>query len=205
MALTQDEWYDKLRSWVPSWFFERPIYQVAYFKALAATLAQAQADAAEHLGETFLLQGTEPFLDAQGDERSVDRLTLEADDVYARRVQRLVAQVDKVSIKAIVDGIIRNAECKVIEGWEANYCVRETFMSRDEYLTDYRYNAFTIVTPANTSQHEPYSFCDREAFCDREDWVGTVTLTEDVYASIVAALNQAKALGTLYRIVESKR
>lgn len=204
MALTKAQWLEKIRTFIPSWWFEQPGYQEAVWTGVAAVFEQIQLDAEEHFRETFVLQATDPFLDSQGDERGVDRITDEPDSVYARRVQRLIAQADYVSIKAIVDSLLVNGECRIVEGYDAVWCDRECFADRDDYLTDYRYNAFTIITPPQTDQHEPYSFADREYAPDREDFVGTTTVTDDIYASIVAAVDQAKALGTLYRIVESR-
>lgn len=204
MVLTKDQWFAKLSAQVPSWWFERRLYQVAYLKALAAVLHEIQVGAQEQIDSTFIMRAADQVLDAHGDERGVERLTDELDISYAPRIQRLISQADMLSIKAIVDAILGNAgECQIQE-WTSSFWGSGIYANRDFYFTAVRHNTFTIITPPAASAHAPYSFMSREAFVNRENFMGSLGSSEDKYASIMAAVDAAKAFGTLYRIVESR-
>lgn len=202
MGLSQSQWFDKLKSLYPSWFFEEELYQVAYLQGFALLLSEIQGDSDAHLLETYILEAHNGFLDAQGDERSIDRIALEFDDQYRVRVQNLTNQSNLPAIKRIVDKLLIVGESTVIEDWEALvFFDRDGYLNRGEILIDEVYNCFSIIV--DKQKHEPYSFLDREeSFCDREFFWGMQESSDYVFSLILEAVNKAKALGVFYRVIE---
>lgn len=205
MALTQQQWYLKLRKFVPSWTFEDEVTAVAVFQAIAAVLAAVQVDSDNAFNATFLSRSTDPELDAQGDERGVTRLPLEPDALYYPRVQRITSQTDKASIKAIVDSFLIIGECTILESpLDAPYCSRRAFCGRTIFVINAARNYFLILIPKQI--HAPYAFTSRLTFTSRHTWqsnfVGSEDSSNSIFASIIAAVDQAKAFGVMYGILE---
>ena len=86
VVLTKEQWYQKLRGWLPAWWFEQERYNVAVLKAMARVFAEAQSIADAHVRETFIQQSTGEITDLHGDERSVERGTDEPDRLYDDRI-----------------------------------------------------------------------------------------------------------------------
>lgn len=202
MSLTQEQWYQKLLGFVPSWYIESPQFQRAQFQALAKLLADSQEIAAYYKNQTYLGQAEEPFLDLHGDERGVERLTDEENDLYAIRIRNIINQSNKSAIKALVDSILIRGTCEIREGIDvANpYFSRMHFFNRNEFFNDYHYNVFTIVIDKQV--HDPYSCFSRGNYFSRGDYLGSLSFSVSVFNSILAAVNKVKALGVLYKIVE---
>lgn len=201
MALTQEQWFQKLKGFVPEWWFEQERYNVAVFQAMAKMLSQVQTDAESYVRETFIAQSTAPVLDAHGDERSLDRLTGESDSAYSLRVRKFINQSNKSALKAIVDAILSFGECEIREGGvDLCFANRSSFYSRDEFLTERHYNYFMIVVDRQAPP--TLSFASRSYFASRGAYVGNGETQSAVYESVIEAVNKAKALGTLYQIVE---
>lgn len=202
MALTQDQWFNKLKGWVPQWFFASAQSQEAYFKALSLILNQLQEGMEEERNATFIMQADAPVLDLHGDERSVTRITDETDGIYKIRVQTLSNSVQKAKIKAIVDALLQNGECIIVEDFEGYaFLDREVFLERGEAIlfADF-YNTFSIII--DSQRPEPFSFLNRENFSDREDFMSGLSTPDVVFDAIINAVNDNKALGVLYRLVE---
>jgi hypothetical protein len=198
---TQEEWYKKLRSWVPAWFFEEEDVNVAKFQAMAALLASIEARAVEHQQETFIAQADQGYLDEHGLERNLTRGTLELDVAFSQRIRYITNSTSKPAIKRLVDALLSVGVCEISEDFEAGvYCDREDFFSRGELFIDAIYNVFSIIVDKQV--HTPYSFYDREYFCDREDFIGTQESSLELFQLIIEAVDKAKALGTLYRLIE---
>ena len=205
MALTQQQWYEKLRKFVPSWTFEDEKTSVAVFQAIAAVLAQVQSDADASFNATFLSRSTAPILDVEGDERGVARLTDEEDSSYYPRIQRITSNTDPASIKAIVDSFLLFGECTILESpLDSPYCSRDAYCSRSIFIINATRNYFLILIPKQI--HAPYAFCSRLTFTSRHTWqsnfVGSLDASDSIFASIIAAVDQAKAFGVMYGILE---
>lgn len=203
MALTQAQWYEKIKKFVPLWYFESEYYQLAYFQALAKVLAQTQADMEEFAAATFIEQATTPYLELHGDERNVDRITDEEDSAYATRIRYIANSSYKAALKRIIDAILIVGECEIREGWDGTnpYLSRGFYFSRDEYFNDYHYNVFTVLIEAQL--HDPFAYFSRSAYLSREDYLGSDESASAVYDSLEAAIDKAKALGVMYKIVET--
>ena len=201
MALTQAQWYAKLRSFFPRWYFQEEQNQTAHLQGLASLLATVQDEVDGHVANTMLLTAAGEYLDEHGLERAVARLTSEMDAEYRIRVQSLANQSNKPAIKAIVDALLINGESIILEDYEAQiFASREAFLNRGHLLLEQVFNAFSIVVDPQI--HAPYSFCDREYFADRENYIGQAESSQLVFDLILAAVNRVKAFGALVRIIE---
>lgn len=205
MALTQNEWYLKLKSWLPTWWFEETGYNEAVLQGLAAVFAAVQENGEQHQQQTFITMSDTPFIDAHGDERGVDRLPAEPNGPYATRIQNLTSRTNVPSLKAAVDALLIKGESTFIEhgDWAEGhpYFNREAFYNRRELFTDLSYNVFSIVVAKQL--HDPYSFFNREYFANREDFVGSNESSQEIFDQIVASVNKSKVGGVMYRIVET--
>jgi hypothetical protein len=204
MALTQDQWYEKLKGFVPAWWFTQAKYAPAVFQGIAAMFAALQVDADDQFAATFLEQSGAPVLDVMGSERSVTRLTSETNASYAARIQRITSHTDLPAIKAAIDALLVNGTCTIAESPLDNpYIHRNAYCGRDNYLTEMRQNFFWILLPSQTQVHTPYDFCARSVYAARGNYVGTQGTTSPVYDSIIALVNRMKAFGVMYGIVET--
>lgn len=204
MAQNLEQWYEKLRAWVPSWWFEQERYNVAVFMATAAMFQRVEQDTLDHFNTTFLGQATNPVLDLIASERGITRMAGESDSALVVRIQRITSQTDKTAIKQAVDKLLIVAGCKILEAPQNSpYASRRCFASRDEIECSFKENLFTIVVPKQI--HVPYSFVSRLNFASRSNFAGTSTTSTAEYASIITAVNAMKAFGVMYRIVESTK
>lgn len=203
MALTKSQWYDKVKTFVPDWWFETENHQVAVLQALAAVIAQVDQEADNHFNETFITRSSAPIIDGHGDERGVDRLPLENDGPYANRIRYIVNQSDPVDLALMVSALIvrGTVSIKEHETGDRPFLGRGTFCNRHDVFTDEFYNVFSIVVDKQI--HAPYSFLGRHNFASRGDFMGTSTSLIGVLEQIVAAVNKAKAFGVMYRVTET--
>jgi len=200
-VLTKAEWKEKLESFYPRWFFHTEENQDAFMEGIAAIFNQLDQDISDHITETFISTSNNLYLDAHGGERSIDRLSGELDSQYRIRVRNMSNKTDKAAIKDVVDQLLYVGECTILEDWDPkNYVNREAFVGRDTIIIDPIQNAFTILI--DNQLHDPYTFVDREYFVDRDNHVGASIEDDYLFNIISAAVDDAKALGTLYRIIE---
>ncbi len=201
MSLTQQQWYEKLKSFLPSWYFEDEDNQVAHFQGIAALLAEIQSMSDEHFISTFLAQATGDVLLAHGDERSLPKLPGETDPQYSARIRNIRNRSNRPALKALIDALLIVGECIILEDYEAaRFCNREAFCNRLDYLIDPIENAFSVIVEMQL--HDPYSFVNREYFAGREDYVGAAESLLRIFELIIETVNRAKALGCLYRVIE---
>lgn len=203
MAKTVDQWYDKLKSFVPSWWFEKQVYSVAMFRAIAAMFNKIELDADDQFNSTFILRADAPVLDTLGDERDITRLNGETNPPYALRIQRITSQTDRPDIRAIVDALLIKPGCIIKEiPYDAPYCARGNFCSRNDYVSEFINSFFVIIIPKQV--HTPYSFVGRSLFCGRLGFAGSEDNATAFYPSIIASVDAVKAFGEMYAIVESR-
>lgn len=201
MGLTKSQWQDKLKSWVPQWFFEEELNQEAFFQGFAKVLEALELNIDAHLKETFIMQAEGSFLDEHGYERNIDRKTSELDRYYAPRIQSISNTTSIPTIRNLVNELLDVGECIIREDYNSqSFFSRDTYLNRGYLIFDALYNTFSIIV--NKQIHAPYTFCDREYFCSREDFLGTNESSLELFETIVEAINKAKALGVLYRLIE---
>lgn len=202
MALTQEQWYQKIKGLVPGWFFENENYQKAHEQALAKLLATVQQDIEDQRDQSFILRANEENLNVLGEERSVERLRNETNEAYAVRVQNIGNNSNLPAIERLVNSLLIRGVCQIIEGYSAEnaFFSRGVFFGRDWFFNDFNYNFFAIAVDSQV--HPPYSFFSRDYFTSRENFFGSDESANVVMESVVQAVNKVKAHGVLYKIVE---
>lgn len=202
MALTRDQWLQKITNWIPRWWFEQELYPTAVYSAIAGIFAQLDEDVDDQVAATFIDQSVPPILDLLADERNEAPITGEDISVYRARIKLITSQTQKAKIKALVDSLLLTGECQIIEApVDAPYCSRRAFCSRGAVPLGFRQNYFLILVPPQT--HVPYTFASRSYFTSREHFVGSISTLNTVYATIIAAVDKAKAFGVMYGILET--
>ena len=203
MAQTQAQWYSKLKTWVPEWFFEKEIYSKALFSGMAKVLSMVQEDVDFSFNQTFIDRAIGNYLDLLGAERGVTRIDGEFDAQYAVRIKSkgLVSQANRPAILAIVNALLIQGVASMKEDWEGGvFFNRGAHFNRSEILISPIENTFTLVVDKQIP--DPNSFFDREYFADREDFFGKSESSDYVFQLILNAVNDNKALGVFYRIFE---
>lgn len=197
----QEIWYQKLRGWVPQWWFEVEENQEAIFQSIALVMAKLECELENHITETFICQAEGGYLDEHGLERNLARFTAELDNTFAQRIKNIANTTNCPSLKQLVDALLEVGESTIVEDWDAGiFFDREGFYNRGLILLDPLYNAFSIIVDKQV--HPPYSFFSREYFATREDFIGRQDSSEDLFNLIIETVNRSKALGTVYRLVE---
>jgi hypothetical protein len=175
--MTQEQWYQRLKSWVPGWVFESENSNVAIFQAIAKLLAAVQDDAEVLFDQTMIDEAEDPYLSLHGDERQVDRRTAESDANYRIRIQTTSTkpQLDKISILAIANEIC-SGQVFLQEDYDHCFFDREAFCNRSDVLLDKTDDAFTLVIDNQVD--------------------------EAVFNTLTTQISRVKAFGVVYRVVE---
>lgn len=202
MAIRQEFWAAQIRSWIPGCVYQGESSEEAVIQAMALLLDRMEQLADEHVKETFICTAEGGFLDEHGSERNIARSPGEIDLQYSERVKNIINSTSCPEIKRIVDALLDVGEATIVEDFDAGlfFNREEAFYNRGDLLIIAIYNTFSIIVDKQV--HEPYSFFDREYFMDREDFIGRLESSLELFQLIVEAVNRAKALGTLYRLVE---
>lgn len=150
MALTKNQWFAKLKSWVPSWVFENQDVNVAIFMSIARLL-QAVEEEAEFLKRQTSLDDAEgAYLDLHGKERDVLRVENESDTTYRERIRSLDLTMTPQSILNLVNRLLPGDDAAQIENESA--ALADVDLVADcldsVWLNPRRlYNRFTIIIP----------------------------------------------------------
>jgi hypothetical protein len=200
---TQAEWYAKFKASLPLWFWQKEVVVKAYMMALAKVASDAGAMADASFADTFITSAKNRTLDAHGDERDVTRLDSEVDPDYALRVQRLLNQSNIPDLCAFIDKFLVAGTSRIEEDYNSvPFCDRSFFANRAAlFLSTPLHNTFSVVV--DRQRHAPFSYADREYFCDRgEAFAGSAVSENRVFEAIRQIVDDNKAFGTLYRIFE---
>jgi hypothetical protein len=201
MALSQQQWYEKLKQLVPRWVFEKQQFNVAIFQSMAKILEESQKQYEAHLRETYIDTAGEDFLDIHADERSVERLPSDTIAMYRQKIKNILNNSNCPSLKNLVDTLLIRGESTFIEHHSAeNFMDRGSFLNRNVIGVDVIYNAFTILVDYQVP--DPSGFFSRESFYNREFLQGSSKSLDSVFENIVNTVNKNKAFGTVYRIIE---
>jgi len=175
MALTQAQWYEKLKSFLPPWFWATENLQVGHAQALAEILKTLQDDGDDHLAETFLTTATGKFLLQHGAERGIDKLSGESDDTYRERIRSISNRGNIVAITALVESLVTSGVITIKEHWrDADFFDRDVYCNRRGTFMKTRVLMFSVIIE---------------------------TQTQDIYDALVAALDEARVLGVLYQVI----
>lgn len=181
-ALTKQQWFEKIRGWVPTWFFSSPEYQVAVFNAIAKLLASSDTEMRAQFDETFITRAMGAMLDQHGYERGIIRYLNESDANYAERIRNLANVLTPASVYILANAFLLTGIAKLIEhNITGTFFDRDGFLDRQEVYTDINYNTFSVVIP----------------------YQGATSEADQALLAIATTINNSKALGTLYRIVET--
>jgi hypothetical protein len=181
MALTQTDWYERLKAWVPGWVFEGDDSEVsdAVFYAMAKLLSTMDDERAELLLFTYIDSAVTPYLELLGDERSVDRLSGESNALYRQRIKtrNISSKCSYPEIDAIAqDAMTVNVVVKEDQKW-GFFCDAGSYLNRGDILFDWIENGgFSVIV-------------DRGADPDEVE-------------AMILSINRNKAFGVLYRVVE---
>ncbi len=200
---TKQEIFDRLKSFVPCWFFEGQQGGVneAYFFGIAAVMERVSLALDEHIKETFICQAEGGYLDEHGLERNLTRTTGEINANFADRIKNISNTTSCPVIKDVVDALLQVGESTIVEdGAQTIFLNRESFMNRGEIMVDPIENVFSIVV--DNQVHAPLSFLNREHFLNREDFIGRQESSLELFQLIVDQINKNKACGTRYRLIE---
>lgn len=200
--LTQEQWFNKLSSFVPKWVLQENKNAEAHFWGLAKVLETLQVDVYNHLRETFITTASGEFLDILGNDRNKYRYTRELEESFRQRIREIINSVTYSAIKSLVDSMLINGECTIIEHYKSSlFYNRSAFYNRNAIpVDDLTYNFFTIVI--NHQIPEATTFYNRENFYNRDFALGAVNSSIELFEGIINAVNENKALGTEYRLIE---
>lgn len=181
MGLSQDQWYAKLRTFLPSWYFEEENLNFADMMALAKALAAAQEDADFIFDQTFIEEAEAPYLDLHGEERQVPRLPGEADHPsYSGRIRHIRSTTGEDNIFNQIKSVLNNGEPILLENMEYGFAGDDIFAGEEDafYISKRKtYNRFTVIVPG------------QEVLDDSE-----------ILEHIVEAVDRNKALGVAYDV-----
>ena len=201
MAKTQQQWYDSFQTWLPQWWFQTVANQEDILMGISKVLEHLDATLQDHVNETFITLAESGYLDEHGLERNLNRFSGELDPPFSDRIRNIVNSTNGPALKALVDALLDVGEATLVEDYNGIvFLNREVFFNRGAILITAIYNAFSIIVDRQV--HAPYAFYTREYFCNRENFIGTNESSLELFQNIVEAVNAAKALGVVYRLIE---
>lgn len=203
VQLTKDQWYAKIKTFVPSWFWTTELNNKAWASSLAKCAEQLQIALAASVNDTFIMKAAAGVLDTHGAERSIPRVSAELDSPYAVRVQNLFNQSNVVALATLITKVLVSGTARIQEDFASvPFCSRDNYANRAVlFLSTPMVNGFSVVV--NKQTHAPFSFCSRDFYESRgEAFCGTDVSLDTVFASIRQIVDDNKAMGTLYRIYE---
>jgi hypothetical protein len=197
-----DIWYNKLKSYVPQWVFDKKPEAEPIFRGLSVVFQQLQDDYELNLAEAFIDTATEEYLEQIGAERGIERFDGESLGAYRLRVKEIKNRSNCPAIKDLVDTLLINGQSTIIEHSDADqfFLSRASYLNRGLVPTDLLYNAFTVIVPSQIPEAE--LFTSRESFLNREETLGTSESSFELFRQIVQAINENKAFGVVYRLFE---
>lgn len=181
MALTQAEWFDKLKSWVPTWFVNENQKNIAMLNAIAKVMQKRQVESEEMVANTYITSAADGFLDMHGNERLIPRKDTETDPKYATRIRYIDNSSSYDTILTILKASLGSDEIVLIENWNFGFADLDLFADADDaiYLSKYKAtNYLSIVVPLPGGS-DPY----------------------ELGLLIIEVLDENKALGVAYDIV----
>lgn len=183
-VLTKQQWYDKIKRFVPAWYFQDELNQKAHFMGLAKLMETLQQDVSDHFDETMIETADGEFLDEHGSERSITRKTAESDTDYRPRIRIFLNTVAYTNLKALIDDLIEAGNpCTLIENWNYGFA--------DDTESDYFYDDPDAVWIEQKKSYNWLTFLIPSQPGD----------DTDIKAEIVELIEYNKALGVTYDIL----
>ena len=202
--LTQEQWFKKLSGFVPSWVLQEDKNAYAHYQGMAKVLSVMQSMVDDHIKETFITTSSGEFLDLHGADRNKVRTSSDTDESFKAKIREIVNSCSLPALKALVDSMLINGETTIVEHYAAeNFCNAGAFLNVNVVpVQDYLYNFITIIV--NQQIPEPSTFADVDAFCNTAYITGANESDIKLFESIVNAVNENKALGIEYRLIERR-
>lgn len=200
---SKQEWIEKIKSWVPGWFYQERTIEQAVISAIAKVLSDVDIEIENQIAQTFVDKAVGGYLALLGDERGLSRFKGEFDNAFRKRIKSAAIQsnANYPSLIDLINKVLVRGKAIKKEDFEIGlYFSRNSFLNRGEISVDPIKDAFTIVIDRQV--HEPYSFVTRESFIGRESYFGQAETSTKVFESLINIVNQNKAFGTVFRIVE---
>lgn len=191
MALTHQQWFEKLRSWVPTWFLDRepgamPVIE-GVFWALAKVAMEVEADMLAVKASTYITQASGGVIDAHGDERGVARLSGEIDSAFAARVSTFGAGSTLAATRDAINSALNGfgVSCSLHEGYDNNSFADEMFVStsgQSFIFEEHReFNFFFVHIPSTGMPDGPAK--------------------DTLHANIIESIESSKAVGISYDVL----
>jgi hypothetical protein len=203
--MTQGQWLSKLQSFVPDWLYVDAPRANALLDACAATMADHDAELDYLSSQMFIETASGAYLDLWGRDRGVTRNVNESDDTFRIRVQtaNLRNLSDKPDLLSIVNSLLIRGQASMSEDSDGSLYLNRSqlFLNRNviEFATLIK-DAFTILIDKQI--HAPFAFESRAQFVGRSTFIGTTQSSPVVFQNLIQAINDNRAFGALYRIVE---
>lgn len=200
-----DKWYNRLKSFVPSWLFSSEGKRVeSLFRAMASILATAEQTLLDHISQTKIDTAEGQFLDLIGEGRGIVRHEGEIDQVYRERVRNINNNSNCLALQFLADASLVNKGARVIEDFALErFLDRGAFMdSNFLFIDNPQINTFTIIIPSQQTQLD--DFIGRNFFLDRLSFVSGThdSVPESVYRNLELIINNEKAVATQWRLIE---
>lgn len=204
---TKAEWILKIKSWVPAWFYEGKQIEQAVISAIAKVLADADKGITDDVAQTFIGEAIAGFLAMHGDERGLKRFKDEFDIDFRKRIRAgaIVSNANIPALVALLNKIVIRGHVAIKEDYEiGSFYNRGAYLNRGDIAVNPIENTFTVVVDRQV--HPPYSFFNRGAFIGRGfiggGFMGQVESSSRVFDLLIKTINENKAFGTFFRIVE---
>lgn len=201
-----EKWLKKLNSFVPSWVLEDQGIDkqkiLSVFNAAAAALQRAEDSGNATLDETYISTATEDNLLKHGSERSIERLKDEKLSSYRERVKLIVNNSNLPALVDLIQPMLIQGVPTMIEHHSATggFLNRGSYANRNIIDFNVLYNAFTIIIDEQIP--DPELFANRSNFLNREEFIGSDKSIDSIFENIVKTVNNNKAYGTVYRLIE---
>lgn len=200
---TKAEWSSKIKSWVPTWFYHEKTVESALIEGLARVFSEIDSDVSDEIAQTFIGKAVSGYLGMHGDERSVKKFADEFDADFRKRV-RAAAVTSRANIPALqelLNKIVIRGKASINEDYESGlFFNRGCFLNRGSIAIVPIHNTFTVVVDKQV--HEPFSFIGRDSYFNRGAFFGQIESNSKIFELLIRTINENKAFGTLFRIVE---
>lgn len=199
--MAKEDWYKKLRSSLPSWFFEKEGVQIAYLMGAAKLLDTIESAVSSHVKETRIGEAGTEFLDAHGKERGISRLGIERNSEYRKRLRQIGNIANVPDLLSLVESLLISGKAYIQEKNEgAVFFNRKFFLNRGALILEPIENNFNVLV--DPQKKPPEFFFNRGDYLSRSSFMKAKESSRYVLEILVEAINREKSAGTTYRLIE---
>jgi len=199
--MSVERWKERICSFIQDSVYQDTEITEDVLHGIAAVLCRVEEVIQFHQRQTFLTQAEQVYLDEHGRERDIPRQEGETSAQYSTRIGQIGNSVDCPDILAAVIPLVEIGEVLLVEDHAQPDLESTGFFQNRGGATEFNVNTgFSIIV--DNQVHDPYSFMNREFFMNREDHMGRFLSSQELFDIIAEAINNVKACGTLYRLLE---